>query len=179
MKITLESLEEKESCRDGKAWFNSAFPDGGEYQSVIDQAVKDDRLDYVRWLLDNFGATYDVLEIDGDLISSVPVFFVGHIRVKGRISVDGYLFAGEGIEAGEGIKAGWGIEAGEGIKAGWGIKAGDDWGIYAGLRVRINKTAYRTVIASTEPRNLMCGVYKERAKPRSEQAARLTRCPIK
>jgi len=156
MKITIESLEEKNACGSGKAWFNSAFPDGGEYQHVIDQAVKDDHPDYAQWLLDHFGATDDVMEIDGDLISSVSVFFAGHIRVTGKISVDAYLFAGWGIEAGDGIKAG------DGIEAGWGIEAGDDWGIYAGLRVRINETDHRAVIASTEPRNLMCGIYKRR-----------------
>ena len=72
--------------------------------------------------------------------------------------------AGEGIEAGWGIKAGRGIEAGEGIKAGegieagWGIEAGEDFGIYAGLRCRVNSNS-RIVVAKEKPKNLMCGVF--------------------
>ena len=66
--------------------------------------------------------------------------------------------AGEGIEAGCGIEAGEGIKAGEGIEAGWGIEAGEDFGIYAGLRCRVNSNS-RIVVAKEKPKNLMCGVF--------------------
>ena len=57
-------------------------------------------------------------------------------------------------KAGEGIEAGWGIKAGE------GIKAGADYGIYAGLRLRISQKMRAVVIAATKPKNLLLGTYQ-------------------
>lgn len=49
-----------------------------------------------------------------------------------------------------------------GIYAGRGIQAGDDFGIYAGLRVRVSqKELYAIVSAKVKPNNLVCGVWKE------------------
>jgi UDP-3-O-[3-hydroxymyristoyl] glucosamine N-acyltransferase len=101
------------------------------------------------------------------------------IEADGSIEAGRSIEAGWGIEAGDGIKAGcdieagrsieagWGIEAGDGIKAGWGIKAGDginagaDWGIYAGLRLKLSlKAQHAKVIAKTRPKNLLLGEYE-------------------
>ena len=61
-----------------------------------------------------------------------------------------------------GIRAGEGIEAGEGIKAGSGIEAGSDYGIYAGLSIRISlKAQYALVVAKTKPENILLGEYRE------------------
>ena len=75
--------------------------------------------------------------------------------------------AGDGIEAGWGIEAGCGIKAGDGIEAGWGIeagcgiKAGEEYGIYAGLRVKVTNREYRTIKAAKKPDNIMCGEWEE------------------
>ena len=69
--------------------------------------------------------------------------------------------AGEGIEAGLGIEAGRGIEAGWGIEAGRGIEAGGEYGIYAGLRVKVTERVYRTIKAAEKPSNIMCGEWTE------------------
>ncbi|QMV33228.1 hypothetical protein 23F_00068 [Ralstonia phage Gerry] len=79
--------------------------------------------------------------------------------------------AGCGIEAGEGIKAGCGIEAGWGIKAGEGIEAGEEFGVFAGLRVRLPTwSLYARVIAKTKPKNLIGGAWVEEAAEKKEAA---------
>ena len=68
-----------------------------------------------------------------------------------------------GIEAGEGIKAGSGIKAGLGIKAGEEIEAGEDFGIFAGLKVRISqRMEYATITAKEMPKNIICGKWEKR-----------------
>ena len=158
MKITKELLREKGACAAGyrdflKEFPEEKYPDGVEYQDLLD-CCAEKNFSYGSWLLSEFGRTDDVRRIDGDLITKKSIIFAG------RLEVSGIIKAGEGIEAGEGIKAGWGIEAGKGIKAGWGIEAGCEFGIYAGLRVRIT-SEYRKIIAKTKPENIMCGEFVE------------------
>lgn len=138
---------------------------GLEYQDLLD-CCAEKNFSYGSWLLSEFGRTDDVRRIDGDLITKKSIIFAGRLEVSGIIKAGEGIKAGLGIEAGWGIKAGWGIEAGEGIEAGWGIeagkgiKAGCEFGIYAGLRVRIT-SEYRKIIAKTKPENIMCGEFVE------------------
>ena len=64
MNITLEMLEDKKACSEGKEWFNESFPDGHDYQKTIDRAVVDNHPDYAEWLINTFGATDEVLELE-------------------------------------------------------------------------------------------------------------------
>ena len=152
MKITKELLREKGACAAGyrdflKEFPEEKYPDGVEYQDLLD-CCAEKNFSYGSWLLSEFGRTDDVRRIDGDLITKKSIIFAGRLEVSGI------------IKAGWGIKAGEGIEAGEGIKAGWGIEAGCEFGIYAGLRVRIT-SGYRKIIAKTKPENIMCGEFVE------------------
>ena len=146
MKITKELLREKGACAAGyrdflKEFPEEKYPDGVEYQDLLD-CCAEKNFSYGSWLLSEFGRTDDVRRIDGDLITKKSIIFAGRLEVSGI------------------IKAGWGIEAGKGIKAGWGIEAGCEFGIYAGLRVRIT-SEYRKIIAKTKPENIMCGEFVE------------------
>ena len=143
MFITLDYLKEKSACGAGQRYFADHFPEGAEYQAVLDVLAKDNQGGYADWLMDNVGKTDAVMEIDGDLEVEGNIFFAGLIKVSGF------------IKASLRIKAGWGIEAGS------GIEAGDDYGIYAGLRVRISlKAQYAVVVAKEAPKNLMLGIFK-------------------
>jgi len=184
MFITKENLIEKGACSSGMQWFEQNFPEGGEYQEVLNKLAEQNEIGFAQWGLSQFGRTDTVLEVE-EIDCSASIFFAGSVVVKGLIKVANFLLAGRGIkagwgieagrgikagsgiEAGSGIKAGSGIEAGSGIKAGWGIEAGsgieagDDFGIYAGLRVRISlKKEYAVIHAKEEPRNIVCGEYK-------------------
>ena len=146
MKITKELLREKGACAAGymdflKEFPQEKYPDGVEYQDLLD-CCAEKNFSYGLWLLSEFGRTDDVRKVDGDLITEKSIIFAGRLEVSGS------------------IKAGWGIEAGRGIEAGYGIKAGCEFGIYAGLRVRIT-SEYRKIIAKTKPENIMCGEFVE------------------
>ena len=138
MQITKELLREKRPCTDGYRDFCEHFPDGVEYQELLDYCCEHDRADYAYWLLDAFGAMDDVRKIEGDYTTDRAIVVAGSLAVSGS------------IEAGESIKAGCGIEAG------WGIKAGWDYGVYAGLHCKLSSDL-RIVRAPQKPQNLMCG----------------------
>ena len=140
MKITKELLREKGACAAGyrdflKEFPEEKYPDGVEYQDLLD-CCAEKGFSYGSWLLSVFGRTDDVRKVDGDLITEKSIIFAGRLEVSGS------------------IEAGWGIKAGE------GIEAGCEFGIYAGLRVRIT-SEYRKIIAKTKPENIMCGEFVE------------------
>lgn len=179
MLITLDWLKEKEACAESLLAFEHKFPNGAEYQEVLDALAAEDRYDWGSWLLRVGGNTNAILEVD-ELITKASIFFAGKIIVKGilkttkwllssgSIVTDGDIEADWGIEAGEDIYAGGSIETGRNIEAGWvikagrGIEAGEDFGIYAGLKIRISlKSQYAIVRAKTEPKNLLLGTFEK------------------
>ena len=174
MLITLQWLKEKGACDAAKERFATEYPEGGDYQEILNKLAEENNADWAQWLMQAAGPVDTVLEVD-ELTTEASLFFAGRIIIKGALKVAKGLFSGEGIKAGRGIEAGWGIEAGEGIEAGrgieagWGIKAGrgieagEDYGIYAGLELSISlKAKYAKVIAKERPKNLLLGEFKER-----------------
>ena len=179
MKITREMLKAKGACAAGyrefcEAFPESEYPDGVDYQDVLDKCAENDRDSHASWLLDVFGRTNDVKYIDGDLISDSSIYVCGRLEVTGKISCKRSIKAGDDIKAGGSIKADWGIEAGGSIKAGddieaggsikagWDIEAGKDYGIYAGLRCRLSMSDHRKIAASRKPENIMCGEWVDK-----------------
>lgn len=142
-KITLAYLKELGACRDGQRAFQKEFPDGGEYQEVLDRCAEGGRLDFGYWLLDRIGPTEDVRTYE-DVMDKPQcgIIFAGRIEFKLGATIK-FIASGCGIEAGE------------------GIKAGEDFCVFAGLRVRKSLWEFSaTVSASTKPRNLISGYWK-------------------
>ena len=165
--ITAEMLKVKGACASGmrdflKEFPREQYPDGAEYQEVLNRCAEHERPDYAEWLLQEFGATNTTLSVD-KINTNGYVFFAGRIEARGEIRCKALVAgreikAGWGIKADCGIKAGEGIEAGEGIKAGEGIEAGEDFGVYAGLAVRLSyKSRYAKITAKEKPANIICG----------------------
>ena len=159
--ITVEMLKVKGACASGmrdflKEFPREQYPDGADYQEVLNRCAEHKRQNYAEWLLNEFGATKTTLSVY-EINTDGYVFFAGRIEARGKIRCKA-IMAGREIEAGREIKAGWGIKAGEGIKAGWGIKAGEDFGVYAGLAVRLSdKSQYAKITAKEKPANIICG----------------------
>ena len=165
--ITVEMLKVKGACASGmrdflKEFPREQYPDGADYQEVLNRCAEHERANYAEWLLNEFGATNTTLSVD-KINTDGYVFFAGRIEARGEIRCKA-IMAGREIKAGRGIKACWGIEAGrdieagEGIKAGRGIKAGEDFGVYAGLAVRLSdKSQYAKITAKEKPANIICG----------------------
>jgi len=159
--ITRDRLAQLGACKSGMDFFDKTYPDGqAEYQDMLDKAVTGGHTDYATWLLDKIGPTEDILEVEEINEKELDIVFAGRIFIKLGVVVR-RLIAGKGIKAGKGIEAGWGIEAGLGIEAGWGIEAGGEYGIYAGLRVKVTERVYRTIKAAEKPSNIMCGEWTE------------------
>ena len=152
MRITTEWLKEQGGCGDVAVWFSGRYPDPAgeaEYQEVLNALASECREEWSLWLIEHAGPTQDMTEIQGDLIVEGGISIAGFLHVTGKI-VCKFLQAGRGIKAGDGIEAGW------------GIKAGEDFGIYAGLSIRLSmKAQYAIVSAKNEPKNLILGTYRQ------------------
>jgi hypothetical protein len=156
--ITAEMLQAKGACLPAMRDFLTAYPketypDGVDYQELLDALANADRECDADWLLSAFGSVKATLELEC-LSSKKSIYFAGSIIISGAISCKKHIRAGEGIEAGLGIEAGWGIEAGS------GIKAGEDYGIYAGIHARLSlKHNYALIKANKRPEHIICGEY--------------------
>lgn len=165
--ITLHYLREIGACAEGRSEFEKHFPEGGEYQEVLDKCAEEGRMDFATWLLHRIGPTDDVRTYEDQVNDkNMSICFAGTLVFeKGAIVKS--IEAGRGIEAGWGIKAGRGIEAGEGIKAGWGIEAGEGYGIFAGIGIKINNwSCFAKVSAQSRPKNLISGHWEEQSDTR-------------
>ena len=165
--ITVEMLKVKGACASGmrdflKEFPREQYPDGADYQEVLNRCAEHERPNYAEWLLNEFGAANTTLSVD-KINTNGYVFFAGRIEARGDIRCKAIMAGreiegGRDIEAGCGIEAGWGIEADCGIKAGEGIEAGEDFGVYAGLAVRLSdKSKYAKITAKEKPANIICG----------------------
>ena len=155
--ITLDYLKQLGACREGQREFQRVFPDGGEYQAILDRCADEGRVDFGSWLLNHVGATNDVRIYEEKIDApNRGIIFAGDIKLKAGANVK-FLLSGRGIEAGDGIKAGWGI------KAGRGIEAGKDFCVFAGLNIKKSEwPIFAVVTAKEKPTNLISGYWKQR-----------------
>ena len=134
--ITKEFLKELSPCTDGYRWFCETYPDGGKYQEILDRLCELDRFYDACWLLDKVGATDDVLELTGIDDKAMNICFAGAVIVKESLVL-------------------------KNIKAGGFIETGSDYGVYAGLSVRISDMKEKGYVKAQErPKNLMCGYWE-------------------
>ena len=142
-KITLAYLKELGACRDGQREFQKAFPDGGEYQEVLDRCAEEDRVDLGRWLLEHVGPTEDVRVYEEAIDDADKnIIFAGGLDFRAEVKIRSLL-------------------SGCGIKAGRGIQAGYDFFIFAGLNVRKSEWEHRAIVtANAKPENLMSGCWR-------------------
>lgn len=60
--ISKETLSLRNSCYDGLKYFLSTFPNGGNYQEIIDRCISDRKTDYVLFLLEEFGEVETIIK---------------------------------------------------------------------------------------------------------------------
>lgn len=157
--ITVEMLQSKGASEAELSAFLDEFPldqypDGVDYQDVLNRCAEGGHPGYAQWFLNKFGATSTVLIVDR-IKTDGFVFYSGTVIVRGNIKCGG-------IKAGGDIKAGLYIKAGESITAGGVIKSGDDYGIYAGLSVPIPAiNGHAKIAAKEKPANIICGKWED------------------
>lgn len=147
--ITLDYLKQLGACREGQREFQRVFPNGGQYQEVLDRCAEENRIDFGLWLFGRIGKTEDerVYEEEIDDLN-LNIIFAGKVKFKYGAKIKRLL-------------SGLGIEAGLGINAGEGIEAGKDFCIFAGLKVRKSRWEFDAVVtAKTKSDNLISGFWK-------------------
>ncbi len=122
MELTQNFLRGKNPCAMGYRWFVRNNLAGGDYQAAMDTQVAAGRVEDARWLLENFGSTNSVLELEH--LEADNFVYAGTLIVHGDVRVTGQLLVGRSLQAGGGIRAGK-LEAGEEIQCGGAIFAGE------------------------------------------------------
>ena len=112
MELTQTFLRGKNPCAAGYRWFVRNDLSGKDYQSAMDKQVAAGRVEDARWLLENFGATHSVLELDH--LEADNFVYAGTLIVRGDVRVTGQLLVGRSLQVGAGIRAGK-VEVGEDI----------------------------------------------------------------
>ena len=122
MELTQNFLRGKNPCAMGYRWFVRNNLAGGDYQAAMDTQVAAGRVEDARWLLENFGSTNSVLELEH--LEADHFVYAGTLIVHGDVRVPGQLLVGRSLQAGGGIRAGK-LEAGEEIQCGGAIFAAE------------------------------------------------------
>lgn len=112
MELTQTFLRGKNPCAAGYRWFVRNGLSGKDYQAAMDTQVRAGRVEDARWLLENFGATSTVLELDS--LEADNFVYAGTLIVHGDVRVPGQLLVGRSLQTGAGIRAGT-LEVGEDI----------------------------------------------------------------
>jgi len=122
MELTQTFLRGKNPCAMGYRWFVRNNLGGGDYQAAMDTQVAAGRVDDARWLLENFGPTNTVLELEH--LETDNLVYAGTLIVHGDVRVSGQLLVGRSLQVGGGIRAGT-LEAGEDIHSGGALFCGE------------------------------------------------------
>ncbi len=141
MELTQTFLRGKNPCAAGYRWFVRNGLSGKDYQNALDTQVRAGRVSDARWLLQNFGATHSVLELEH--LEADHFVYAGTLIVHGDVRVPGELLVGRSLQAGAGIRAGTlevgddvhcggalfaqtGLQAGGSVKAAWSVQVQGD-----------------------------------------------------
>ena len=103
MELTQTFLRGKNPCAMGYRWFVRNNLGGGDYQAAMDTQVAAGRVDDARWLLENFGPTNTVLELEH--LEADHFVYAGTLIVHGDVRVTGQLLVGRSLQVGGGIRA--------------------------------------------------------------------------
>jgi len=144
MDFTKSFIRSKNPCADGFRWYLRHHRNGSEYQQVLDDLVKDGRVEDAWWLLDKVGPSNTVLKLDS--LECDAIVYAGSIEVKGSIEVGSVLRTGGAVRCGGAIRAGTNVCADDDIRVQGGLNCGGnlsctgsvvaDWHLTVGGRLQ-------------------------------------------
>lgn len=132
MDFTTHFLRAKGPCASGFRWYLRHQERLGGYQQVLDALVEGGRIEDACWLLDQFGPTHAVLDVE--FLHADAVVFAGTIRARRGIEVGDLLRAGRSIECGGNIVSASHVMAGDQVCARGAVRAAGR--LVAGGRLR-------------------------------------------
>ncbi|OYD47772.1 polymer-forming cytoskeletal protein [Acidovorax kalamii] len=112
--ITRHFIRAKRPCADGYRWYLRRQEGASNYQALLDDLVREGRVDDACWMLDQFGPTNDVLEVDH--LETDALVFAGNVHCRGSADVDGVLRTGRSLRVQGGLRVGGALRVGEDLR---------------------------------------------------------------
>lgn len=120
MELTKRFLRAKNPCANGFRWFVRHIEDGVSYQQALDTLVQAGRVDDACWLLQQFGPTDEVLELDH--LEADAIVFAGSLHIRQHIEVGTLLRTGQHLRVGGSVRVGQQLHVGGDVWSGGGVR---------------------------------------------------------
>lgn len=118
--ITRHFIRAKQPCADGYRWYLRRQEGASNYQALLDDLVREGRVEDACWMLDQFGPTNDVLEVDH--LEADALVFAGSVRCRGHADVEGVLRTGRSLSMLGGLRVGGALRVGEDLRVAGAVR---------------------------------------------------------
>ena len=131
--ITRHFIRAKRPCADGYRWYLRRQEGASNYQALLDDLVREGRVEDACWMLDQFGPTNDVLEVDH--LEADALVFAGSVRCRGHTDVEGVLRTGRSLSVLGGLRVGGALRVGEDLRVAGAVRCDGSARIHGDARV--------------------------------------------
>lgn len=131
--ITRHFIRAKRPCADGYRWYLRRQEGASNYQALLDDLVREGRLEDACWMLDQFGPTNDVLEVDH--LEADALVFAGSVHCRGSADVNGVLRTGRSLHVQGGLRVGGALRVGEDLRVAGAVRCNGSARIHGDARV--------------------------------------------
>lgn len=131
--ITRQFIRAKQPCADGYRWYLRRQEGASNYQALLDDLVREGRVEDACWMLDQFGPTNDVLEIEH--LEADALVFAGSVRCLGSADVDGVLRTGRSLSVLGGLRVGGALRVGEDLRVSGALRCDGSVQLHSDARV--------------------------------------------
>ena len=131
--ITRHFIRAKQPCADGYRWYLRRQEGASNYQALLDDLVREDRVEDACWMLDQFGPTNDVLEVDH--LEADALVFAGSVHCRGSADVNGVLRTGRSLHVQGGLQVGGALRVGEDLRVAGAVRCNGSARIHGDARV--------------------------------------------
>ena len=118
--ITRHFIRAKRPCAEGYRWYLKRQEGASNYQALLDDLVREGRVEDACWMLDQFGPTNDVLEVDH--LEADALVFAGSVRCRGHADVEGVLRTGRSLSVLGGLRVGGALRVGEDLRVSGAVR---------------------------------------------------------
>lgn len=131
--ITRQFIRAKRPCADGYRWYLRRQEGASNYQALLDDLVREGRVEDACWMLDQFGPTNDVLEVEH--LEADALVFAGSVRCQGSADVGGVLRTGRSLNVLGGLRVGGALRVGEDLRVSGALRCDGKVRLHGDARV--------------------------------------------